>query len=104
MVDDDGVRMPAAPPSPVAASPVAASPVAASPVAPASPNPPPGAERVKRPIIERLGLALVALVLASLFGAVAAAAWVGGELFLAAMGAIGCLLTVWVAGLTLFRG
>jgi len=62
------------------------------------------ADRAKRPILERLGLALVALVLGSLFGAVAAAAWVGGELFLAAMGTIGCLMTIWVAGLTLFRG
>ena len=26
------------------------------------------------------------------------------QLFLAAMGAIGCLMTIWVAGLTLFRG
>lgn len=36
--------------------------------------------------------------------AVAVAAWTGGELFLAAMGAIGCLMTLWVGGLTLFRG
>jgi hypothetical protein len=65
---------------------------------------PGGAARRKRPIIERLGLALVALVLAALFGTVAAAAWSGGELFLAAMGAIGCGMTLWVGGLTLFRG
>ena len=60
--------------------------------------------RRKRPIFERLGLALIALVLASLFGAVAAAAWTGGEIFLAAMGGIGCLMTLWVGSLTLFRG
>jgi hypothetical protein len=64
----------------------------------------PEAPRVKRPILERIGLAFIALVLASLFGAVAAAAWTGGELFLAAMGAIGCVMTLWVGGLTLFRG
>jgi hypothetical protein len=61
-------------------------------------------ERRPRPVIERIGLAAVALVLATLFGGVAAAAWVGGELFLAVMGGIGCLMTVWVGGMTLFRG
>jgi hypothetical protein len=60
--------------------------------------------RQPRPIIERIGLAAVALVLAVLFGGVAAASWVGGELFLAVMGGVGCLMTLWVGGLTLFRG
>ncbi|HYH93537.1 MAG TPA: hypothetical protein VD763_10285 [Candidatus Saccharimonadales bacterium] len=60
--------------------------------------------REPRPIIERIGLAAIAAVLAILFGGVAAAAWVGGEIFLAAMGAIGCLMTAWVGALTLFRG
>ena len=36
-----------------------------------------------------------------LFGGVAAASWVGGELFLAVMGGVGCLMTVWVGLLTL---
>ena len=67
------------------------------------PVPPPGPPREPRPLIERIGLASVALVLAALFGAVAAAAWTGGELFLAAMGAIGSLMTIWVGALTLFR-
>ena len=58
----------------------------------------------RRPVIERIGLALIALVLAVLFGTVAGAAWVGGEVFLAAMGAIGCLMTLWVGSITLFRG
>ena len=48
-----------------------------------------------RPMIERIGLALIALVMAAAFGGVAVAAWVGGEVFLAAMGAIGCLMTAW---------
>jgi hypothetical protein len=61
-------------------------------------------EREPRPIIERIGLAMVALVLATVFGGVAVASWVGGELFLAAMGAIGCLMTLWVGVLTLIRG
>jgi hypothetical protein len=55
-------------------------------------------------LIERIGLAFVALVLGGLFGFIAAAAWVGGEVFLAAMGGIGCLMTLWVGGLTLIRG
>ena len=60
--------------------------------------------REPRPLIERIGLAAIAAVLAVLFGGVAAAAWIGGEVFLAAMAAIGCLMTAWVGGLTLFRG
>jgi uncharacterized RDD family membrane protein YckC len=57
-----------------------------------------------RPMIERLGMALLALVLASLFAVVAVAAFAGGEPFLGAMGALGCLMVLWVGGLTLFRG
>jgi homoserine acetyltransferase len=60
--------------------------------------------RAKRPILERLGLALIALVLGALFGGMAVASWIGGELFLAVMGAIGCAMTLWVGGLTLIRG
>jgi hypothetical protein len=51
-----------------------------------------------------VGLAAIATVLAVMFGVVAASAWIGGEPFLAVMGGIGCLMTVWVGGLTLFRG
>jgi hypothetical protein len=75
----------------------AAGPPAAEPAAPEPPREP-------RPIIERIGLAAVALILALLFGGVAAASWIGGEPFLAIMGAIGCLMTLWVGGLTLIRG
>jgi len=64
----------------------------------------PEAPREPRPVIERLGLAAIAGVLALLFGGVAAASWVGGELFLAVMGAIGCVMTLWVGLLTLIRG
>lgn len=65
----------------------------------------PGADgaREPRPLIERIGLAAVAAVLASLFGGVAVASWVGGEPFLAIMGGIGTLMTLWVGLLTLFR-
>ena len=73
------------------------------PVAPAA-LADPAPRRQPRPVIERIGLAAVALVLAILFGGVAAASWIGGELFLAVMGAVGCLMTLWVGALTLFRG
>ena len=52
--------------------------------------------REPRPLIERMGLAAIALVLAALFGAWRWRRGSGGELFLAAMGAIGCLMTFWV--------
>jgi hypothetical protein len=58
----------------------------------------------RRPLLERIGLGLVALLFGALFGGVAVAAWSGGEVFLAAMGAIGCLMTLWVGVLTMVRG
>ena len=61
-------------------------------------------DRRPRPMIERIGLAAIAGVMGTLFGGVAVAAFVSGEPFLAMMGAIGCLMTLWVGGLTLFRG
>ncbi len=64
----------------------------------------PSAVGGRRPLIERIGLAAIAAVLAVLFGGVALAAWLGGEVFLAVMGATGCVMTAWVGGLTLFRG
>lgn len=60
--------------------------------------------REPRPLLERVGLAGIAVVLAVLFGGVAAAAWIGGEPFLAVMAGIGCLMTAWVGAMTLFRG
>jgi hypothetical protein len=63
-----------------------------------------GAPRERRPLVERIGMAAIAAVLAVLFGGVAVSAWVGGEPFLAVMGAVGCLMTAWVGGITLFRG
>lgn len=66
--------------------------------------PPPAARPRRRPWIERLGLGAIALAMAVMFGGVAVASWVGGELFLAVMGAVGCLMTVWVGLMTLLRG
>ena len=61
-------------------------------------------EHESRPILERIGLAAVAAVLAVLFGGVAAASWIGGEPFLTIMGGVGCLMTAWVGLITLVRG
>jgi len=66
-----------------------------------TPDDPPPAPR---PMIERIGLALIAVVMAAAFGGVAIAAWVGGEVFLAVMGAVGCLMTAWVGGMTVRKG
>jgi fatty acid desaturase len=65
---------------------------------------PQSSRREPRPVIERVGLAAIAGVLAILFGGIALAAWYGGEVFLAAMAAIGCLMTTWAGLLTLVRG
>ena len=58
----------------------------------------------RRPLIERLGLAAIATVLAILFGGVGLAAWFGGELFLAVMAGVGALMTAWAGAITLTRG
>ncbi|HET7028441.1 MAG TPA: hypothetical protein VFI28_12175 [Candidatus Limnocylindrales bacterium] len=55
----------------------------------------------RRPLVERLGMAAIALVLAALFGVVCVASFAGGEPFLGVMGAIGALMTLWVGALTL---
>jgi len=76
------------------------------------PQPPPAAEpapevepaRVPRPLVERVGMALIAAVLATLFAGVGAAAFVSGEPFLGVMAAIGAAMTAWVGALTLIRG
>jgi hypothetical protein len=67
---------------------------------PSGPEP----DRRPRPLIERIGLALVAFVLAAMFAFVAVASFLGGEPFLGVMGALGCLMVIWVGGLTLIRG
>ena len=66
--------------------------------------PDPEPEPHRRPLIERIGLAIIAVAMAVMFGPVAALSWVGGEPFLAVMGAVGCLMTVWVGVLTVIRG
>jgi hypothetical protein len=65
---------------------------------------PAAVERERRTALERIGMAAVAVVMAALFGAVAVAAFIGGEFFLAAMGLVGCMMTLVVGGITLLRG
>lgn len=57
-----------------------------------------------RPVIERLGLGAIAIVIAGLFGTVAAVTLTNGELFLGIMAAIGALMTMWAAVGTLRKG
>jgi len=72
---------------------------AASPGPPGTDGPRPG----RRPLVERLGMAFVAGVLAVLFGGMAVASWANGEPFLAVMAGIGALMTAWAGAITLFR-
>ena len=72
------------------------------PAAPPDPERP--VDRRPRPLIERIGLAAIALVMAALFAAVGVFSFVGGEPFLGGMGGIGCLMVLWVGTLTLLRG
>lgn len=58
----------------------------------------------RRPLVERLGLGVIALVLAGVFAALAVAALTGGEVFLGVMAGIGALMTVWAAASSLRRG
>ena len=99
MTDEPGTAPEPPEPSPAARAAEPLREVAAEPNAalPAEPS-------VHRPMIERLGMASIALVLALLFGTVAAASWVGGELFLAVMAAIGALMTAWAGLITITRG
>jgi hypothetical protein len=101
------VTGPTEPPDTVAPPEVAEGPDAIAPSG-AADGPPevpgPREPREPRPLIERIGLAFIALLIAVLFGVVSVASWVGGELFLAVMAGVGCLMTIWVGTLTLVRG
>ena len=55
-------------------------------------------------MIERVGLGLIALLMAAMFAGVGAMSFVGGEPFLGVMGVIGCLMVLWAGGNTLLRG
>jgi len=70
----------------------------------AAPEADPEPSREPRPIVERIGLACIALAIGAMFGGVGYAAWLGGEWFLAIIGLISWLMTWWVGILTLLRG
>ena len=57
-----------------------------------------------RPLVERVGLGILAALLAAVFGGLAVVAISGGEIFLGVMAAIGALMTVWAAASSLRRG
>ena len=72
-------------------------------------EPAPGERQVdeqgpRRSLLERLGLAAIAAVMAIVFGGLSLAAWIGGEVFLAVMAGIGALMTLWAALANLRRG
>jgi hypothetical protein len=64
------------------------------------------ASRRTAEVVRQTAAAVVLVVAgaAALFAAIALAAFAGGEPFLGAMAGIGCLMTLWVGGLTLVRG
>lgn len=64
----------------------------------------PGGPVERRPWLERIGLAAIALVLFGLLSVMAVASFAGGELILAAMSASGAVLTIGVGLVTLVRG
>jgi hypothetical protein len=100
-------RLPAFAPEPVRPGAVEPEPILPATVhAPhAHPLPPPPAERAQgRPLLERLGMAAVALVITVFFGVVGAISFSGGELLLGTMAILGALMTAWVGLLTLVRG
>ena len=68
------------------------------------PVPPPDEPLEPRPWLERIGLAAIAAVLGALLIVMAAAAFSGGELILAAMSASGAILTLGIGLMTLIRG
>jgi hypothetical protein len=60
-------------------------------------------EDERRPLIERLGLGLIGVLLAVLFGGLATGAFLSGEVFLGTMAGIGALMTIWAAAATTRR-
>jgi hypothetical protein len=57
-----------------------------------------------RPLIERLGLAAIAVLVTLVFGALGVAAFASNEVFLGVMGLTGALMTMWAAFGSLRRG
>jgi len=58
----------------------------------------------RRPWLERIGLATIAIVMGAMLTIMGIVAWAGGEWILAAMSASGAVLTIGVGLVTLVRG
>ena len=57
-----------------------------------------------RPLVERVGLAAIAVLVTLVFGALGVAAFASNEVFLGVMGLTGALMTMWAAFGSLRRG
>ena len=57
-----------------------------------------------RSLIVRIGLGLIALAIAVVFGGLAVAALANGQVFIGVMAGIGALMTVWAAASSVRRG
>ena len=55
-------------------------------------------------MLERVGMGVIALLMALMFAGVGAASFASGEAFLGVMGVIGALMVLWAGGSTVFRG
>ena len=64
----------------------------------------PGKEIEPRPMLERLGLAAIAILVTVVFGVLGVAAFASNEVFLGVMGLTGALMTMWAAFGSLRRG
>jgi len=62
------------------------------------------APAVRRPLVERIGLAAIAAFLVATFAGIAAICFASGEPFLGMMAAVGALMTAWVGALSVVRG
>ncbi len=63
-----------------------------------------GPDREPRPLVERIGLAAIAVLATALFSTIGIAAAASGEWFLGIMGGIGALMTTWAAVTSLRKG
>ncbi len=84
-------------------TPVAAADEATAPADAAAPAETPAPAR-PRPMLERAGMAVIALLMALMFAGVGAASFASGEAFLGVMGVIGALMVLWAGGSTVLRG
>jgi len=58
----------------------------------------------RRPVLERIGMAAIAVIISAFFGLVGATSLERGELFLGTMAVVGAVMTAWVGLVSLLRG